>query len=322
SATAADTTPPTVASETPAPGATGVPVTNTVTATFSEPVQASTISFVLTDSAGIAVASTVSYNTTTQTATLTPSSSLALNMTYTATVSGAKDLAGNKMSPFSWSFTTPTPATNVSLWPNSAIPAIASVNDSSAIELGVRFFATASGTITGLRFYKGAGNTGTHLGNLWDSVGNLLATATFTNETASGWQQVNFSSPVAITANTLYVASYYAPSGHYSATSSYFAGTGVDSDPLHAPADGARGGNGLHPYGRRSPASSYSSTNYWVDVLFNQNTSDSTPPTITAVTPANSAMGVGLTPITATFSEDVQPNSISFVVADSFGVSV
>ena len=39
--------------------------------------------------------------------------------------------------------------------------------------------------------------------------GTLLASATFTNESASGWQQVNFSNPVPITAGTTYVASYH-----------------------------------------------------------------------------------------------------------------
>jgi hypothetical protein len=37
----------------------------------------------------------------------------------------------------------------------------------------------------------------------------LLATGTFTGGTASGWQQLNFSTPVTIAANTTYVASYH-----------------------------------------------------------------------------------------------------------------
>ena len=44
------------------------------------------------------------------------------------------------------------------------------------------------GYITGLRFYKAATNTGTHVGNLWTAAGSLLSSVTFTNETASGWQ--------------------------------------------------------------------------------------------------------------------------------------
>src|SRR2546428_13799565 len=71
-----------------------------------------------------------------------------------------------------------------------------------AIEVGVKFSADRAGYITGLRFYKGSTNTGTHIGNLWSSTGTLLATATFSGETASGWQQVNLSSPEARTAST------------------------------------------------------------------------------------------------------------------------
>ena len=83
--------------------------------------------------------------------------------------------------------------------------------------VGVRFRADTNGTITGVRFYKGAANTGTHVGNLWTNTGTLLATATFSGETASGWQQVTFSSPVAVTANTTYVASYHTNTGQYGA---------------------------------------------------------------------------------------------------------
>ncbi len=45
-----------------------------------------------------------------------------------------------------------------------------------------------NGTVTGIRFYKAAANTGTHVGSLWERSGKLLAQGTFTNETASGWQ--------------------------------------------------------------------------------------------------------------------------------------
>ena len=44
-------------------------------------------------------------------------------------------------------------------------------------------------------------------------LGTLLASGTFTGESASGWQKLAFASPVAVTANTAYVASYYAPAG-------------------------------------------------------------------------------------------------------------
>ena len=82
----------------------------------------------------------------------------------------------------------------------------------------MKFRSDSSGYITGIRFYKASTNTGTHVGNLWTSTGTRLATATFTSETASGWQQVNFATPVAITANTVYVASYHTNVGHYNLT--------------------------------------------------------------------------------------------------------
>ena len=101
---------PAVTSETPASGATGVVTNTTVTATFNEAVQASTVNttdFVLKSSNGNTVTATVSYNSSNYTATLTPSALLANSTTYTATVSGVKDVAGDPMtSPFSWSFTT------------------------------------------------------------------------------------------------------------------------------------------------------------------------------------------------------------------------
>ena len=75
------------------------------------------------------------------------------------------------------------------LWDNTAVPAILSASDTSAVELGVKFQSSVDGYITGLRFYKSVYNTGTHVGSLWTASGILLASVTFTSETASGWQQ-------------------------------------------------------------------------------------------------------------------------------------
>ena len=65
--------------------------------------------------------------------------------------------------------------------------------DGGAYELGLNITPSVDGFITGVRFYKSAANTGTHTGSLWSSTGQRLATATFTAETASGWQEVRFS---------------------------------------------------------------------------------------------------------------------------------
>jgi hypothetical protein len=142
------------------------------------------------------------------------------------------------------------------------------VNDPSAVELGFKVQAASNGTITGLRFYKGPQNTGTHVADLWSSTGTLLTTATFSNETAGGWQQVNFSTPVAVTAGSTYVASYHT-NGEYSADPNYFA-TAHTNGPLTAPASSTSGGNGVYAYGSSSlfPTNSFNATSYGVDVLF------------------------------------------------------
>ena len=139
--------------------------------------------------------------------------------------------------------------TTFSLWNNATTPPDSSGNDANAVELGMKFRADTNGFITALRFYKDSANTGTHVGNLWSANGQLLATGTFTNETASGWQQLNFATPVAIKAGTIYVASYHTNVGNYSSTQNYFTTLGVDSGPLHALANGVSGGNGLYLYG-------------------------------------------------------------------------
>ena len=73
----------------------------------------------------------------------------------------------------------------------------------------MKFTFAVNGSITGIRFYKLANDTGPHTGSLWSSTGTQLATVTFTNESISGWQTATFSNPVDITKGTTYVASYH-----------------------------------------------------------------------------------------------------------------
>jgi hypothetical protein len=272
-----DTTPPTITSIVPAAGAAAVSTATTVRATFSEPMTAASIgasTFALRTPAGAVVPATVAYNATTRVATLTPSPPLSAATTYTATVTGGsagvKDAASNALAAnFIASFTTAAASAAVSIWSATAAPATFATSDGSAVELGVKFRSDVAGTVTGVRFYKGTATTGTHTGTVWSSSGTRLATATFTGETASGWQKVTFSTPVAITANTVYVVSYHTNVGHYAYTYNTFATAGVDSGPLHALAAGVSGGNGVYRYGATAlPNSSFNSSNYWVDVVF------------------------------------------------------
>src|SRR4029077_17470422 len=130
-------------------------------------------------------------------------------------------------------------------------------------------------------------------------------TAPFAGESASGWQQVTFSTPITITANTTYVASYHTNTGSYSVNGAYFASAGVDTPPLHALATGVDGADGVYLYGASAfPTQTYNATNYWVDVVFAIPAPDTTRPMVTGVTPANGASNISTaTSVTATFSE-------------------
>lgn len=207
---------------------------------------------------------TVNYNAANQTITFTP------NANYTGTASFTYSIAdtGGATASATASLLVVDPTT-VSLFNPTTAPAIAAVNDPSSVELGMKFQATENGDITGLLFYKGPGNTGPHVADLWSSTGTLLATANFTNETPSGWQQVNFASPVAITAGTTYVASYHTNSGDYAADPGLFANA-LTNGPLTAPSSASSGGNGVYAYGSGSlfPTNSFNSTSYGVDVVF------------------------------------------------------
>jgi sulfur relay (sulfurtransferase) complex TusBCD TusD component (DsrE family) len=166
-------------------------------------------------------------------------------------------------------------ATSVAtIWPATAVPGTVDGGPDSAVELGVKFRSDVAGNVTGIRFYKATANTGTHLGHLWSNTGTLLASATFAGESASGWQQVNFATPVALAANTVYVASYHCTVGHYSEDLSYFTSKGVDNPPLHALTNGVSGGNSVYAYGASSafPNQTWNAANYWVDVVFSRGT--------------------------------------------------
>ena len=155
-------------------------------------------------------------------------------------------------------------------------PWVLDQQDPTPVEVGVRFKSDVDGQITGVRFYKSTANTGSHIGNLWTASGTRLATGTFSGESATGWQQLTFTTPVDITAGTTYVASYYAPRGHYSVSSEYYytpspvGGNSLDSPPLHAINANRGGANGVYSYAGAStfPSSTFDGENYAVDVVF------------------------------------------------------
>ena len=319
-----NTTPgPIVLSTSPVSGAAGVSTLASVRAVFSQDLNPATVNsttFRLLDPSNNPIPASVTYNASTSTATLTPSSALVAATQYKAIITGGsngiKNTSGAPMSSdVSWLFTTGQPVNcPCSGWTSSTTPATLDSGETQALELGVKFRSDVDGYITGIRFYKSSANTGTHIGHLWSSTGTLLASATFTGETASGWQQVTFQTAVAITAGTTYVASYFAPNGHYSVNSGYFASAGVDNGPIHLLQNGVDGGNGVFIYGTSGgyPINTFQSSNYWVDVVFDTTPGSPTGPTVISMSPASGASGVSTeASVSAVFSQDLNPATVT-----------
>ncbi len=201
------------------------------------------------------------------------------------------------------------------IFPSTSVPSVPDANDGTAIEVGVKFRVTQAGYITGVRFYKSAANTGTHIGHLWSSTGTQLAEATFIAETNSGWQQVMFTTPVAVTTGITYVASCFSSSGNYSYTSPYFS-SAIVNGPLRALANGEDGGNGLYVYTAASafPTATYQSSNYWVDIVFATTvTPDITPPSVTITAPAAGNVS-GSVNVTANAGDNVSVAGLQFLL--------
>jgi hypothetical protein len=307
-AAAGDTTPPTVTGRTPAADATGVATSTTVSATFSEPMAAASITsstFTLTkQGAGSPVAASLAYDGANRRATLTPAAALDAGSVYVARVrggpGGVTDAAGNELAAdHSWSFTTaatpPPPGTTTYL---SDLTPVSATNgwgpyerDRSNGEQGAGDGGTL--TLNGVTFTKGLG---VH------AVSELV---------------------------------YAVPAG----CSTLSTTVGVDDEV------GANGGVGFEVYGdgtlmaQKGPLTGSSaseqisvsvsgraqvrlvanagggSVNYdhadWADAKFGC-APDTTPPTVTGRTPAAGATGVGVsTTVTATFSEPIDAASLT-----------
>lgn len=151
------------------------------------------------------------------------------------------------------------------IWPDTVMPFKVDSGADARCELGLRFVSDVPVVIVGARFYKSAANTGRHVANLWNSVGVRLASATFVNETPSGWQQVLFAVPVVVTAGQTYTISYRCENGHYSTDTGYFPNGNATNGVMH-------GVNSAYAYGSSTqfPTQNWQNTNYWVDVMFTE----------------------------------------------------
>ncbi|KJC41413.1 adhesin, partial [Bradyrhizobium sp. LTSP849] len=238
------------------------------TGTFTDVDSGDSLTYVATNSTGAALPTWLSFNATTRVFTGTPAAADAGTVAVKLTATDAGGLSASE----NFNLTVSTTASqNFSLF-SASTPATAptSFNDGQPLELGVKFTSSTAGQVTALKFYRSANDNGPDVLDLWSATGTKLASATFTNTSASGWQTVALATPVALAANTTYVASYHT-TGAYVGTGNYFT-SAVTSGPVTAPS----AANGVYAYGGTSteglfPTSSFNSTNYWADLVFQPN---------------------------------------------------
>ena len=184
-----------------------------------------------------------------------------------------------------------TVATIDSIWSNSYVPS-ENANSNGSYEVGVKFTAGVAGEVTGVRFYKQIDMGGyIHIGHLWASTGKLLSTAVFTNESASGWQQVTFSSAVAIQANTVYIVSFSTGGGYFGITTNFFTRGGLTNGPLQALSNSIFGGDGVYNRAGVFPNVDGNGMNFWADIAFTPTSSSSNGPKASSPTSPPIAMG-------------------------------
>lgn len=201
----------------------------------------------------------------------------------------------------------------------NAVPTNPVEADPNAVTLGVKFWSTQPGTVAGIRFYRGHSNKSGYTARLYTAAGSLLAQATTAKDTCTVpcWEQVNFAAPIAISANTTYVAAYYTSNGYY-ADGYYGLTNGATNGPLVAPASGVSGGNGVYVDAKSFPTSTWKDSNYYVDVSF---TPSAPPPYLTLsfnppnpTIASNTPAGTVVATIAATWS-----NGTPFTGTLSFG---
>jgi hypothetical protein len=301
-----DSTPPTAAITSPTDGAT-VQTTISVTAAASDNIGIAGVTFkygtTTIGSEDISFPYSVNWNTANVS-----------NGVYTLTAI-ARDSSNNTTTSEGITVTVDNDGVAMarSVWNDSTVPATPDGGDGGSIEVGMKFQSAVAGEILGVRFYKAPANTGTHVGRLWSLDGTEMAQVTFGNETASGWQEALFSSPVEIEANTTYMVSYYAPAGHYSVNGGYFASSSIENYPLTALQNGgADGMNGMFRYGSGGvmPDANFNATNYWVDVVFE--VPDTIPPAVNISTPTDGAVVRGIINLDATASDNTDVTGVQF----------
>ena len=352
---------PTVSSDTPASGGTGVALSSGLTATFNEPVQSGTVTFTLATSAGTTVAGTATYNTATNTETFTPTSPLLYGTTYTATVSGAKDTDGGAMAgPVTWSFTTDplqpsvsshTPASGAT---GAAVSSSATATFNEAVQgATITFTLAPSGgaAVAGTVSYNTATETATFTpttalamnttytatvsgaqdadgdpmsgSTTWSFTTDALQPAVSSHTPASGATGVAVSAAPSATFNEA------VQSGTVTFTLATSAGTAVAGSATYNSATNSESFTPTSPllYGTTYTATVSGAKDTDGDPMSGSTTwtftTDALQPAVSSHTPASGATGLAVSAApSATFNEAVQSGTVTFTLATSAGTAV
>jgi hypothetical protein len=314
---------PTVTSTIPAADATEVSLTLPVEATFSAAVDPATLtsaSFRLERPDGSAVPAGISYHAASRTALLAPDAPLAADTRYTARLTTAvRSAAGAPLAEaVSWSFR--TSSCPCSLFDDDDQPAAGGFPTQDgrggpgpwSYEMGVKVRVTQATRLAAIRFYKGPGEGGTHTGRVWSGDGEPLASTTFTDETASGWQEQALATPLDLQPGRTYVVSV-GINDAYVITIGGLEGE-IARGPLRSVADGA---NGVHSDAAgQFPTKSWRSSNYFVDLVVDAAETEPVPPQLASHVPAAGATGVEPdASVSATFDTAMRSTSLG---PDSF----
>ena len=281
-------TQPTVSSTSPAassPAVTGVATSTDVSATFSQPMTAATVTSSFSLACAGAVTATVSYDATSQTATLTPASALPAGATCQATIAATATAASGiaLAAPFTWTFVTAASADVTRPTVIATLPAKAA----SAVATNTRITAAFSEAMAASSV----------------SAATFQVTDTTRGTTVSGTVTYTAASNTAtFTPSTMPLAGGDVFTARITAAATDLAGNGLAGSPAALPA-----------------ASDY------VWTFTTATTTDTTAPTVAAVSPLDGSIGNCLTKtVTATFSEAMDPTTVtasSFVVTAG-GVAV
>jgi len=265
---------PAVTFTAPANGTLNVPLNQKITATFSVPMTASTITAVGTftvvpTAGGAAVPGTVTYDVASRTATFSPTANLAASTPFTATITtAAQSATGNTPLPasYAWSFTTGTTV-------SATAPTLILTNPASAA-IGVPLNQKIAAT------FSKAMNPAT-----------ITAAGTFTVVVTAGGAPV----PGAVTYDAASATAIFTPSANLALSTQFTATISAAAKDLT--------GNALIAGTMPNPWSFTTGT-----------TLNTTGPTITLTSPASGAMNVPIgTTVSATFSAAMNPAAINTV---------